>query len=327
MKRNILTKNTLNGNALTLFCILVSMLALFWGKGFTGAVTRGLSLWVAIVLPALLPYAFLSALFVNENFPYRLSGVTHRAFCKLFGVGKNSCHAFFINLVSGCPLGIKKIADLKNSGLIGNAESVRASVLCSTPSPMYLLAVGSITFGHRRLGLCLLLATFLSTFTISFCFRFYKPNELPSLAPLPKLQYQNAFFESLSSCLTTMLTIGVTLSLFSVMVDFLIATSLLSPLVALFSKLLASENLGNAMAIGLIESTWGIKLLGATNLSLAFPLAGILTSLGGINGLIQPLIHLKKAKIKTAPFLVAKIVQAVICFLLCLGFGAILGIR
>lgn len=313
-------KNRLNVRLFALFLITVSMLVLFWGKGFTGAVNRGLSLWVVVVIPALLPYSFLSALFVNKNYPLSLSKRSGNLFAKIFRVGNCSTFAFFVNLVCGCPLGVKKIAELKNQGLVGDGESVRACVLSSTASPMYLFAVGAITLGSRRLGTRLFLANFSSVLVVSLLFRFYKTSEPLRSTNLPTSGYHDAFFESLSSCAYAMISIAVTLILYSVLVDFLLVAKILSPLSIALGNILKSESLGVATSIGLIESTWGIKLLGETNDPLAFPLAGAISCLGGLSSLTQLILYLKSAKIKTAPILFSKIAQAGFCFIFCFLF-------
>ena len=318
-------KKLLNDKIFSVFLILCMTFVLFWGKGFTSGVSRGLTLWVTTVVPALLPYAFLSAFLLNKSFPLALASKSHKGFKKVFKVGKGSAFAFFINLISGCPLGLKSVADLKDRGLIDKGESVCACILCSTPSPMYLFAIGSLTFGYRRLGVVLILANLFSALITAFCFAIFikKDGQTQPITQtqLPTTQYQDAFFESLSSCLQTMLSLGVSLALFSALVDALLYTNVLLPFSVLFSKLFGSKPLANAFSVGLIESTWGVTLLAKASHPLSFALSGVVSGLGGLSNLIQTTVILKSAKIKTAPIYLAKVVQAVLNFLFCLAFS------
>ena len=76
--------------------------------------------------------------------------------------------------------------------------------------------------------------------------------------------------------------------------------------------------MAKAIASGLIECTGGLKLLAEGNYALSFPIACFICGFGGLSVICQSLAFLKKAKIKTAPFLFAKVLCAVINF--CLGF-------
>ena len=319
------TKKLLNDKFFTTFLILGFALALFWGKGFVTGVSRGLNLWATTVVPALLPYAFLSALLINKSVPLTLANKIHKGFYKLFSVGKGTAFAFFINLISGCPLGLKNVADLKNKGLIGDSESVRACILCFTPSPMYLFAIGALTFGHRRLGVALILANLFSVLITALFFSLFgqksKQPQRPLSIPLPQPRCQDAFFESLFSCAQTMVSLGVSLALFSALVDALLYTNALLPFSLAFGKVLGSQPLANAFCVGLIESTWGINLLAKASHPLSFALSGVVSGFGGLSTLIQTAVILKGAKIKTAPIYLAKVMQAILNFLLCLAFA------
>lgn len=317
-------KSLLNDKFFTMFLILGFTLALFWGKGFTSGVSRGLNLWATTVVPALLPYAFLSAFLTSKNFSLAFPNKIYNGIGKTFNVGNRSVYAFLANLISGSPLGLKTVAQFKNEGLISSGESLRACILCSTPSPMYLFAIGALTFKRRRLGLILVLANLFSVFITAFFFSLFgRKNEQnkPLLStPLPRPQYQDTFFESLFSCAQTMVSLGVSLALFSALVDFLLCTNALLPFTVVFGKIFDSQQLANAFSVGLVESTWGINLLAKANHPLSFALSGVVSGLGGLSTHIQTAVILKNAKIKTAPIYLAKVMQAVLNFSLCLVF-------
>ena len=124
-----------------IFALLLSFsvyISLF--GNFSAAVSDGISLWATVVLPSLFPYFFitatLSSLKVTGKISARVSPITK----KIFNVGGACGYALFISLLSGYPIGAKTVCDLKEKGVIGESESVRAAALCSTSSPMFLLA-------------------------------------------------------------------------------------------------------------------------------------------------------------------------------------------
>ena len=303
-----------------LFLLLIAFsLILAFGKGYSSLVLDGLSLYLACVVPSLLPYFFITAILssmqVTSKISNKLSFLTRR----VFNVGGAVGYAFFMSLISGYPVGAKIVSDLKEKGLISKAESVRASALCSTSSPMFLInSVGVIMFNSVKFGLTLFLCHFLSSVLVGIIFSFYHKNEKPLFLPfINSKKVDNVLYESAYSSVISILVVGAIITIFYLITSVLFSLKILSPIVNLFSLIFGNEILGKGLTFGLFECTQGLKILSTLKSSfLALPLCSFICGFGGISIIMQSIAYLKKAKIKTAPFIFAKIICAVINFIL-----------
>jgi len=82
-----------------------------------------------------------------------------------------------------------------------------------------------------------------------------------------------------------------------------------------------NADVSNAFCYGLIECTRGCKMLSLCRLSTYSPaFASAIISFGGLSVIVQSLCFLKKANAKTSVFLLAKLVQTILAFAVCLLF-------
>lgn len=307
------------------FILLIATLTLTIGRGYPQTVTLGISIWATSVLPSLFPYAFLSAslsrLTVTHRISKRLSPLTK----KVFNTGGVTAYAFVISIIAGYPIGSKTVSDLKKGGFIGESESVRASALCSTSSPIFLIStVGCICFNSFRFGLLLLCAHLVSSIIVGFIFSFYKRKDKPIEKVFVPYQVDNLFYESVFSAINSCLFIGGVITLFTLANKMLLDLGVLALPIAIVEKTIGLR-LAQGFVFGLIECTSGIIALGKSGITfLTLPLCGFLCSFGGICILMQSLTYLKGAKIKTTLFLLAKLLHGGLCFCICLLFNLIL---
>ena len=228
-------------------------------------------------------------------------------------------YAFFMSIISGYPVGAKIISDLKEKGLISKAESVRASALCSTSSPMFLInSVGVIMFNNVQFGLTLFLCHLLSAMIVGVIFSFYHKNEKPiSLAFINDKKVDNVLYESAYSSVISILVVGAIITIFYLLTNVLFSLKILSPIVNLLSLILGNDILGKGLTFGFFECTQGLKILSTLKGNFfVLPLSSFICGFGGLSIIMQSIAYLKKAKIKTAPFILAKIICAVINFIL-----------
>ena len=302
------------------FAIILSV-----GGNFSYACLEGVKLWFACVLPALFPYLFItaiiSALSVTEKFAKTLSPLTN----VLFKTGGMTGFAFFISLLSGYPVGAKTVADFKNKGLISNNDAVKASAFCSTSSPMFLIgSVGNVMFNSNKFGLLLFLTHILSAIIVGFIYSFTnkkqeKGNEF--CAPLPK-NADNILYDSVYSAVISILIVGGLITVFYVLTEVLITLNVLSPLVSLLEKFFNSKELAQSLVFGLFECTRALKVLSTISVNLlSLPIASAICGFGGLSVIIQSVAYLKQAKIKIAPFIFAKIITAILNFIIGLIFS------
>ena len=305
-----------------LFSALAGILA--FGKGYGFAVTDGIKLWAGVILPSLFPYFFitaaLSSLKITGSLSRRLSPFMRR----VFNSGGITGYAFVLSVASGYPVGAKTVADLKTKGLISESEAVRAAAFCSTPSPMFLVSgVGAITFGDKLFGILLFLCNLSAAVATGFLFSFYKRKDKPTENFTIFPAADNILFDSVHSAVTSVLSVGGLVVLFTVFTCVLADLGFFIPLTRFLGLFFKDEYYAEAIAKGLLECTNGLKILACGEKGFfSLPVAAGICGFGGTCIIVQSLGYLKSAKIKTAPFFLAKISEAVVSFAVGLALSA-----
>ncbi len=304
----------------------LSAIMLSINLNLSNSVLDGIMLWAVCILPSLLPYFFiteiLSSMPITSKLSNKLSPVMNRCF-KVNGIVG---YAYFMSLISGYPMGAKVVSDLKRDKLISHTESIRASALCSTSSPMFLIAsVGGLMFNSATFGLLLLLCNFLSSLTVGFVFSFYKRKERPKKnVNYTPTKNPNLINDSIYSAVNSSLFVGGIITLFFVFTEILVCLKLLTPISFIVSKIFGSNTLGKGVAFGLFEYTKGLKTISSAPVTFfTLPLSAGLCGFGGLCVLVQSILLLKSAKIKTTPFILSKILGAVLNFCFGLIFSLI----
>lgn len=312
-------------NEVALFVLLLCFAgALVFGKGYSYAVTDGIKLWAATLLPALFPYFFITAMLSGLSLTSKLARKLSPATRLLFNAGGITGYAFFISALSGYPVGAKTVADMKTRGLITKTEAIRASAFCSSPSPMFLVAsVGGLMFKNKTLGLCAFFCNFLAALTTGIIFSFYKRSDRPSEAE-PDLALSNvSLYEATYSSVISILVVGGIIAIFTVLSEIIRDTGAFVPIENFIGLFTENEAVKKGIAAGLPECTAGLKelSLGGTNF-FTLPVVAAICGFGGICVIIQSAAYLKSAKIKIAPFLAAKLLEAILSFV----FGLLLSL-
>lgn len=306
------------------FCSLIYFsLILALNKEFSYLTIDGIKLWLAFVVPSLFPYFFITAILSSMSITSKITKLFSPITKKVFNVNGAVGYAFFMSLLSGYPVGAKIVCDLKESGVIGESESVRASALCSTSSPMFLIgSVGGFMFNNYRLGLILFISHLLSAILIGIIFSFYKRKDTPKETAILKSQkFDNFLYESAYSSVISLLVVGAIITIFYILSNLLFSLNILNPIIYLLSFVVGDVNLSKGLIFGLFECTQGLKILSSAT-ALKLPLCAFVCGFSGVSIIMQSLAYLKKAKIKTAPFLLSKLLSAVLnslfCFIICL---------
>ena len=300
-----------------LFLLLIAFaIVLSTSKNFSAAVLEGINLWVACVLPALFPYFFITAILSSLSVTGKISNALTPLTTRLFNVSGAVGYALFISLISGYPTGAKTVADLKENGIITETESVRAAALCSSSSPMFTIgSVGNLMFNSSLFGALLLFSHFLAVITTGIIFSFYKrkdrPQKTPRLYALKKLD--NLLYESTFSAVISILIVGGLITVFYLLTEVFLSFNLLNPLINFFNLIFKDQTIAKGLTLGIFEYTRGLKILSQGGISaISLSISAFLISLSGLSIMAQSIAYLKKAKIKTAPFLLSKALSAVL---------------
>lgn len=325
MLKRVFKKDNLKETAFLLL-LLAAALSVALSKNSQSAVKEGVMLWAAVVLPALFPYLVITQIMSALKITGKIAGIFSPAFEKVFNVNGHCGYALFLSLMSGYPVGAKCVSDLKQKGLIGDAESVRAATLCSSSSPVFIIgSVGNLTFNNPFFGLMLFVTHLLSVLTVGFLFSFYKRKERPEKPQQTNFNRgDNLLYESVYQAVISVLVVGGIITVFYLVTEMLTSLGALKPLTDFLGLITDSAALKDGIANGLFECTKGLKILASGGISLyTLPVAAGICGFGGLSVIMQSVAYLKKAKIKTAPFLLSKTLSAVVNFILGLIFSAL----
>lgn len=317
---NILPKKISLGfiKELTIFCSLVFLSVVFaLNPNYAKTTANGFLLWLTLIVPALFPYFFVTAFISRLNLTVSLGKLLSPFARRVFNISGTAFFCYLTGALTGYPTGTKLVAEYKEKGLLSIAESERASMVCSNASPMFLIgSVGSVMFHSLKLGLVLFLTHILSSIVSGLIFAFYKRKEKPVERAIPHATATAIFYDSVYSAISTALMVGGVVALFHLLTQILLDLNLLSILIAPLS-LVFETSTAKGVAIGIFEYTSGLSVLSKTlSLKSALPICALLCGFGGFSIIMQSVAYLKKAKIKTAPFLIAKITVAVINFII-----------
>lgn len=304
-----------------ILCAFAIFLCFFNGTSL--AVTNGLKLWVATLVPSLFPFLVVTA-FLSENSALKRSFMKFTPITKrAFGTSGLTAYAFFMSALSGYPVGAKIISDLKLSGLISDSEAKKASVFCSTSSPAFTInCVGKIMFNSTLFGVILYFINIFCALVSGVVFSLFisKDNGKRSFS-FSKGNFD--FYDGVYQSVISLLVVGGIIAVFSVISEVLLSLNALYIPTKVLSLITSSDGISKAICVGAIECSNGLKLLAELNLNFfSLPVSAFLCGLGGICVMVQSVAFLKRAKIKTAVFYLGKIFQAVLGFILgCLFSG------
>ena len=310
---------------LLFFALIAVCVLLATNANYSLAVTNGINLWIACVLPSLFPYFFITAILSGLKITGKISNSLSPITTRFFNTNGATGYAFLMSVISGYPMGAKLVSDLKTANLISDAESVRASVFCSTSSPMFILgSVGNFMFKSTAFAFTLYLTHILSAIIAGVIFSFYKRKEKPikTTRALLLSSHDNILYESAFSAVISVLVVGGLITVFYLVTEILLSIGVLSPVIDFLTTVTGHNDIANGLTLGAFECTRGLKALSIGGINfLTLPTAAFICGFGGLSVIAQSIAHLKKAKIKTAPFIFSKLLSAVINFILGLIFS------
>lgn len=302
-------------------CLFVAVALAIKPDVFVSSALNGIKLWAIIVLPALLPFFFLTALASALGLTRTTAKIAGKPFSEIFRTSGVCAYAFITSVLSGYPVGAKIISDLKTQGLISSDEATRAATLCSTSGPLFIMgSVGYGMFSSKNAGVKILVCHVLSAVICGLIFRFYGKREISDNRLIPALNNaDNILYDCVYSSVISVAVVGGFICVFYLFADMLEYFGVIAFLAKPLAAIIKNERLASAVIGGAIECTRGCKLLSlcGTN-KITVSLACGLVSFGGVSVIIQSIAFLQKAKVKTGIFLSSKIIQTIIAFTLCL---------
>ncbi len=265
------------------------------------AVHDALQLCGRVVIPSLFPFFVCSRLLIDFGVAGLCSRMLSRWMRPLFGVPGCGALAVVLGLLSGYPIGAATVVNLYESGACTKTEGERLLTFCNNAGPLFLL--GSIGVGmlhSQQLGLLLYLIHLLSAILTGLLFRksdttTSKPAALPPAAT-PKSNLIDSFASAISDGINNILKVC----------GFVVFTSVFCSALPWKAPLLHA----------LLEITGGIQSMVDHSTPLLLPTISGVLALSGVSIFLQTASILLPSGLSLKPYLLGKLLQAILSFVL-----------
>ncbi len=323
MKINqILLKSKLKKLVILVILLFFMLMLIIYPDKYVNSCKEGIKLWGLTVLPSLLPFFFLTQLLTATGVFNGISQKASKLTEPIFKCSGLSAYAFLMSVLSGYPVGSRIVYDLKSNNLISKSEATKIGLLASTSGPLFIVgAVGIGMFDDKTIGAIIYISHIISAVLVGLIFRNYGSVEKLNSTLYKNKNQGNILYECIYNAVISSIIVGGFISIFYVIAEILVDIKILTPLEKIFDLLFyylgGSKDISSALTVGVIESTNGIKKLSMlNNLNLTVPLSCALISFGGVSIIMQSLIYLQKAEVKTFIFILGKLLQTVISFVI-----------
>lgn len=286
---------------------------LIFPKAAAEAVKDGLIMCVQVIIPSLFPF-FIATNLLNELGASKLISNALAPFGARLGISGHGVSAFIIGVTGGYPLGAAYTARLRSQGLISREEASRLLVFCNNSGPAFIVGAAGIgVFSSAAVGFFLYAVHILSalSFGIMICPK----------APCD-ICYDEDIFAPVS--FSAAITASVRRSADSVIgvCAFVIAFSALNGVLdgMDITRILAGElsyRLGaelswcRALLSGILELGNGIGGMSGLDIRpLNLALAAFILSWGGLSVHFQTLAMISGTDIKTARYMIGRLIIA-----------------
>lgn len=298
--------------AFLLFGLFLLLMLLTNAQAAMDGIRQGLSLCTETLFPSLFPFLVLSELLVARRAGEVLGKVFSRPVSALFGLSGNGATALLLGMLCGYPVGTTTAVALYRQGEISKEELKRLFLFANNPSSGFLIgAVGEALFGNRGAGLALWLIAWISASLIGI-FLHIVYGKAAEIAKTPTDGMQKP--PSVSD-LTGSVTRGfyALLQVFAFVLFFTCIASCLSPILTVLRLPVGV----NVSLHGLLEITSGIShAVTALPPEAAFRFSAFFAGFAGLSVCLQLFSIAEDLRLRLSPYLLAKVMQGGICFLL-----------
>lgn len=273
-------------------------------------IKEAIHLWFYKVVPALLPFFLFSNFLMNYGFIEITSEFT-KPIMSFFKLNENAAFILMMSMLTGSPGNAFYIKEALKKGKLNEKEATKILMISQFASPLFILGTVRILLNDFKLSILILIITYITNFILAFLFQnFYASKESSSFSffTLKRNFYQKetqSFGKTLSSSIKktfdTLITILGSICFFYMITAIIQHNHLLpTSIMPYFS--------------GILEMTQGINqvsLLNCSNHIKVFWIT-VFLSFGGFSIHSQILSLICDTKIKYFPYLVARILHAMI---------------
>ena len=260
---------------------------------FTGA-ADGLLLWFNTIFPTLFPFMFITAILLKSGGLNIIANVLGKPLGKIFSVSAAGAFSVIAGFLCGYPMGAKVTADLVCTKKIERSEAAYLLSFCNNTSPVFIVnfIIHKILRDRTLLVPTLIILIAVPIFLSFFFRRFYFKHS--------ESYGESTFDECMMDSFENIVKVGGYIIIFSVFIRLL--TKFSTDIPAFFYLL------------PVLELTNGIIILFERfeNIAVSYPLIIALTSFGGLCALAQTKSMIHSSGIPFIPYLIQKIITAVI---------------
>ncbi|MDD4036284.1 MAG: nucleoside recognition domain-containing protein [Bacilli bacterium] len=306
-----------------IYTLLIILITLFIGfemltesKSVLDSVKFSFQIWIDNIFPSLFPFFVLSELLINFGFAHFIGEILNPFMNKLFKLKGETGFVLAMSMISGFPSGAKYTRELYERKIINDNEATKLLTFTHFSSPMFILGTISVSFlNNVEVGILILIIHYISNFIIGLIFRnYYISNKTVEKTSIKKafLKMHNErmnnpknFGQIISNSLIN--SINTLLLILGVISLFLIITTVVNNNLDLSVYTKAIIN-------GFFEMTQGLKYVSLLDFPLKIKvlLCTMFISFGGLSVHMQVASIISDTKIKYFPFLVARILHAII---------------
>lgn len=289
------------------------------------SIFSGMLLFAKNIAPALFPFFFFTKLLTGLGGASALGKALKKPVSKLYNAPQESGYILVMSLISGYPIGAKLISDFYENGNFTIDNCKKVSSFTSTSGPLFVVGtVGTLMLSSPKAGYVLFLCHALGALINGLIYRGRKSEN--KLMSMPSTQDDdNLLNKSITSSILSVLVVGGYIAIFSMIIDIAIDLKIVDGLAFLLAKPLSLFNLSpqiaEATVISFIEITRGCQTFAQSGVSIKIilPFIAGLLSFGGLSITFQSLTFLKSCKVKTSYYMLVKLTQAIITFVISLG--------
>lgn len=291
-------------------------------QSILNSVNFSLAIWKNNIFPSLFPFFVLSSIMIKYGIPEFLGELLKPLMTKIFKIKSQAAFVFVMSLLSGNPANAKYTKELYQNHSLNEFESTKILCFSCFANPLFILGTVSIAFlNNKKIGLLILICHYIGNIIIGILIRNYKPSpkentKISLSTAINKMQEKrNQNKENFGIIITNSLlnSINTLLLILGVMSICLVITTIIDNNINVNSIFQSIIN-------GFIEMTQGLKYISLEEIPLKIKciLSVMILSFGGLSVHMQIISIISDTKIKYLPFLICRILHAIISGLLTL---------
>lgn len=299
------------------------------------AAKYGLNLWFNVLFPSQFPFIIGANILIGVGAVNFIGVLLEPIMKRVFNICGKGSFPFILGSLSGCPVGAKITADLRDTKQISLFDANRIMSICNNPAPLFMIGTVAVgMFKKPSLAIYIVVITYISAFITGLVFKFYGPKQKDGSKNknLLKKAYRSQINsrlnnyktlgailgDSIVNAMETVMKIGGFVIFFSVISTILNITHIIPALeyilTPVFSVLNIDKSLYKGILLGIIEITNGIDTISLSSAPLKQQLIATLCLLSwnGLSIHVQVISMVGHTDIKVSLYIIAKLIQTVL---------------